>query len=267
MKKEKIEPMLMNLQFFAEGDSGDAGFDTGNEDLNALLGQIQTTETTPPEGDPPTEGEQTPPEATPPANEDVSQLSQNKQNFAFQQMRQQNQQLNQLLGKLAQANGIEYSNPKELIEKLNNNAIEAIAKTQNVPVSLLKEVEDLRRDSEAFKAMQFQNNAAAGFQAVVTNYGLDQKALEAFAIELDQAGVNPFTSHVDVLQEYKSRHFDEIMQAKIDEAVAAALTKNTSADTHSTTPSSTSTPTKTGGDEDKITTVEGLNQLLTTLNV
>lgn len=277
MIKANENTMQMNLQFFAEpGDPAastePAAFDTGNDDLNGLLGSIQLGQTEPaaqtdPAGTPPAaEPNPAPAEGTPPEG-DVSQLPQNKQNYMFQQMRLQNQQLNQLLGKLAQANGIEYANPKELIDKLNDNAIEALSKRQNVPVELLREVESLRADSEAFKAMQYQNNAAAGFQSLVNTYGLDQKALETFAIELDQAGVNPFTSNVDIMNEYKVRHFDEIMQANIDKAVAAALARSTNADTHSTTPATTSTPAADpAGDGDKITTLEGLTKLLGSLD-
>ena len=86
------------------------------------------------------------------ANQNNTQRSaQDKQNFAFGQMRTQITELTNLLGKIANANGIEYTNNKDLLEKLNDDAIGKMAQKQNVPVELLREVEALRQDSQAFK--------------------------------------------------------------------------------------------------------------------
>ena len=270
-REEALQMMRVNLQHFAEDTTGtgEGGFDTGNPEYDELLTSLQTDTTaanTNPEPD-------TPPAAdTPSADTDVNidQQTQSKQNFAFQQMRQENQQLAGLLQKLAQANGIEATNRKDLLEKLNDNAINALAQKQNVSPDLLREMEQLKRDSEAFKQMQYKNNAAQGFQKLVDEHGLDQQKLTAFAIELEQAGVNPFTSQVDIVAEYRNRHFAEATQSMVDKAVAEALARSASADAHSSVPGNTNTPasaTTPAGGENKVTTTAGLNSLLNDLGV
>lgn len=158
-------------------------------------------------------------------------------NYAWAQMRNENKQLTELLGKMAEANGIKYTDKKDLIAQLNEQNLQNLAQRQNIPVDLLREVQQLRQDSENWKKYQHEQAAAAGFQAVATQYGLDQKALEAFAVELDQAGRNPFTQQVDVLTEYKTRHFDEILQAGIQKGIEAALGRDAAANNNSSTPS------------------------------
>lgn len=195
------------------------------------------------------------------ANQNNTQRSaQDKQNFAFGQMRTQITELTNLLGKIANANGIEYTNNKDLLEKLNDDAIGKMAQKQNVPVELLREVEALRQDSQAFKAQQLRDAAALGFQNLVNTYGLTQQQLQDFAVELDARGKNPFTQNVDLMSEYKVMHFDEIVASKVEKAVQEALAKSGAADQHSSTPGNKQG--SNGGSEEKISTVAGLTSLL-----
>ena len=195
------------------------------------------------------------------ANQNNTQRSaQDKQNFAFGQMRTQITELTNLLGKIANANGIEYTNNKDLLEKLNDDAIGKMAQKQNVPVELLKEVEALRQDSQAFKAQQLRDAAALGFQNLMNTYGLTQQQLQDFAVELDARGKNPFTQNVDLLSEYKVMHFDEIVASKVEKAVQEALAKSGAADQHSSTPGNKQG--SNGGGVEKISTVAGLTSLL-----
>ena len=60
-----------------------------------------------------------------------------KSNYAFGQMRKQIADLQGLLGKVAQANGIKYNTPAELLEKMNDDAISKMAQSQGVPVQIL----------------------------------------------------------------------------------------------------------------------------------
>ena len=190
--------------------------------------------------------------------------AQDKQNYAFGQMRTQISALTSLLGKVAKANGIEFASERELMDKLNDDAIEKMAHKDNVPVELLRKLEMLERDSAAFRAQQQRDAAAVGFQNLVNEYGLTQQQLEAFAVELDQQGKNPFTSNVDLMAEYKLLHFDDIVQAKVNRAVQEALAKSGAADQHSSTPGANQGGN--GGNPDKITTVAGLTELLNAAN-
>ena len=197
-------------------------------------------------------------DSTPPAGETDSAT---KTNFAFGQMRKQISDMQAILGKVAGAAGIEYKDPNELLAKLNEDAITKLAQKQNVPVELLKEVEALRADSDAYKMQQFQAAASIGFQNVMTQFGINESELKAFALELDQKGINPFTDKVDLVNEYQSLHFNDIVNKRIEAAVQEALKKSGAADQSSSNPGSIQ-GAGGGNSEQKVTTVAGLNAIL-----
>lgn len=190
-----------------------------------------------------------------------AQLDEQRRNFAFGQLRQENNELASILGKIAQANGIQYTNTRDLMGKLNDDAISKLAQKQNVPVELLREVDALRAGQQQWQQSQREQVAYAGFQTLMSQYGLSQDDLKAFAVELDGAGRNPFTQDINVVDEYRLRHFDDIVAKRVDTAVKEALAKSSAADSHSSTPGAQQ---GAGGGEggQKITTLEGLNNLL-----
>ena len=145
--------------------------------------------------------------------------------------------------------------------KLNDDAINKLAQKQNIPVELLREVDALRAGQQQWQQSQREQVAYAGFQTLMTQYGLSQDDLKAFAIELDGAGRNPFTQNINVVDEYRLRHFDDIMNKRVDAAVKEALAKSSAADTHSSTPGTQQGAGNNDGGQ-KITTLEGLNNLL-----
>ena len=108
------------------------------------------------------------------------------------------------------------------------------------------------------------DNALAGFQRLHTEFGLDDKALQSFAAELDATDQNPFVKDLDVVTLYKNMHFDDIVQAKVEAAVAEALSKDTQVSQRSSTPAAGGAP-GAGGDGDKVTTVAGLTAMLNTI--
>lgn len=187
--------------------------------------------------------------------------AQDKQQYAFAQQRHEITELTELLKTMADANGIKYDSKADLVAKLKDKALVEQATKQNIPVELLREVEQLRADSNQWKRYQHEQNAMAGFNKVATEFGLDQAGLEAFAVELDQAGKNPFTSNVDVLSEYKARHLDEIVARKVQMAVEAALKGDARASSNSSTPPSTQGAGNTSDESNKISTVAQLTAL------
>lgn len=239
-----------------EGDDA-----SGMDQLNDLLDKMEAGETpeTPPAGDD-TQGE---PEAQPNESEGTQNQTpsaEDKRNFAFGKMRTEINQLTELLGKVAKANGLEYTDSKDLVAKLSDDAIQKMAQRQNVPVEILQELEALRQDSEQFKAQQRRDAAAIGFQKVMDTYGLTQEQLKEFAVELDNQGKNPFEQPVDLLAEYKMLHYDDILQAAVKSAVEEALKKDSAATQSSSTPAQQQGGN--GGENQKITTVAGLTALL-----
>lgn len=222
------------------------GMDSNNSDQNSDQGAQQTQDNN-------NQQEQ-------PAQQSQQPTADDKRNYAFGQMRTQINQLTDLLGRVAKANGVEYADSKDLVAKLTDDTIQKMAQKQNVPVELLKEVEALRQDSAAFKAQQLKDAAAIGFQNVMDTYGLNQEQLKQFAIELDEHGKNPFMQPVDIMSEYKMLHYDDILNAAVKRAVEEALKKDSAANQSSTTPGQQQGGNS--GSDEKITTVAGLSALL-----
>lgn len=188
------------------------------------------------------------------------QPKQNLNNDAFAKMRIENRGLMQLLGKLATASGIEFKDSKDLVSKLNDDALEKIANRSNVPVELLREMEALKNDSMMLKQQQAQTRLENGFRTLINDYKLDEEGLRGLCVELDNAGVDINDGSFDLVNYYKATHMDDIIEMRVQEAVAKALGKRDTADNHSTTP----IPRRGGGNSggDKINTQAGLEQFL-----
>jgi hypothetical protein len=242
-------------------DEGDEP--AGMDQLNDLLDKMESGETpeTPAGDDTQGEKDETHPEGSEDSKPAAQQITaEDKRNYAFGQMRTQINQLTELLGKVAKANGVEYTDSKDLVAKLNDDTIQKMAQKQNVPVELLQELDALKRDSEQLKAQQRRDAAAIGFQQVMDTYHLTQDQLKDFAVELDNKGKNPFEQPIDLLAEYKMMHYDDILQAAVKSAVEEALKKDSAANQSSSTPAQQQGGN--GGENQKITTVAGLTALL-----
>lgn len=230
----------------------------GMDQLNDLLDKMDSGEV--PETPSGNDEETQPPEESAESSQPTKPTEEDKRNFAFGKMRTEINQLTELLGKVAKANGVDYTDSKDLVAKLSDDAIQKMAQRQNVPVELLREIETLRQDSEQFKAQQRRDAAAIGFQKVMDTYGLTQDQLKDFAVELDRQGKNPFEQPVDLLAEYKMLHYDDILNAAVKKAVEEALKKDSAANQSSSTPAQQQGGS--GGEAQKITTVAGLTALL-----
>ena len=248
---------------YAASDEGNEP--SGMDALDSLLDKMEagTPPETPPagdesQGDENTEGAQDSNESE--GSDQQGRSQEDKRNYAFGKMRTEINQLTELLGKVAKANGVEYSDSKDLVAKLNDDAIQKMAQRQNVPVEILQELDMLRRDSEQFKAQQRKDAAAIGFQRVMDTYGLTQEQLKEFAVELDNKGMNPFEQNIDLLEQYKILHYDDILNAAVKKAVEEALKKDSAANQSSSTPAQQQGGN--GGENKKVSTVAGLTALL-----
>ena len=185
-----------------------------------------------------------------------------RMNYAFGQMRTELNANKALLAKLATAAGIQYTDENDLIAKLNDNALNQLAQRQNVPVDLLKRMEALEQNNAAYEMEQRKTETMLSFQKLQTTYGLTNDELLAFAQELDEKGMNPFASRINIDATYRDLHFDEIVNKRVAAAVEEALKKSSVADTHSSTPNRSTGKGDNSGDGKKITTVSQLSALL-----
>lgn len=188
------------------------------------------------------------------------QLSE-KQANAFAALRTQNAQKDALLKSLATALDIDTSNADQMYTALNERVLQLKSKQQNVPVELLRQVQEGQDAIAQLRRDQYQRDTALGFQKLQQDYNLTQADLNNFASELLQKGHNPFTSSVDVVEMYKILHFNDILEKAKADAVREEQERANHARTKGTTPSSTQ-GTGTNDDSGKtITTQDGLTNL------
>lgn len=248
----------MSLQFFAEPGEDPTASEPNTSTVSGLTDLLNTMNQ-PTEPELPVEPSEPPAPTEPPADPPEPSKD-DKANYAFGAMRKQISDYEQLLTKVAQATGIEFSNPQELVNKLSDDALSKLAQKQNVPVELLQRMETLEQVNKQFESERLKQEAFTGFQAVASKYNLSQEELNAFAIQLDEAQMNPFEKQVDLIKEYTSRNADSIIQKAVQQAVQEALTRDSAANTHSSTPNQAQG--NQGQSDDKISTIQGLNELL-----
>ena len=178
--------------------------------------------------------------------------------FAFAQLRQEAAQKKQLLGGLQKLLNIPENTPiDDVMTQVQNAIVKAQSKQSGIPEEILTKLNSLEARDKEFRAHQLQESAYLGFNKIQKNYGLSQEQVKAFAVELMQSGVNPFEQEVDVLAEYKVRHFDDIVQAKVNAAVQAEQERAAKAGTQSTQPGNTQGQSKE--EQGKINSVKDLD--------
>lgn len=262
MKKLTDTKFKFNLQYFAEDESAMSTLDTLLQGMDQPQ-EDQTEQPAPEESQPEEQPEEEQPEQEKPQPQPKQKPSQaEKMNYAFGQMRQENGLLKATLAKLAQANGIEFKDDKELLTKLSDDALEKLSARQNIPVETLRRLEQLERRDAEYAEQQRKSATLVGFQKLMTDYELTNDQVMDFARELDERGLNPFLQDVNIEEQYKLVHFNDIVQAQVTKAVQDALKKTSVADEHSTTPSTKRGVPVNTGDDKKISTVSALDDML-----
>lgn len=216
-----------------------------------------TEETTEPKDPAPTEGQTETPEGQEEPDESPESVFQNsKQNKAFAEMRVQNKRLNEIVKNLGRIMEVpDGTEPEKLIELAESRLTELRAQAEKVPVELYKELESTRRRQAEIEQESIKQQATLAFQKVKDHYGLDNKKLVEFAQQLNDAGKNPFTTPMDLVQEYRNLNWEKIIEdekKKVEKEYQDRLKK---AQTKSTSPSKA-----TGGSgPDTSTTVSSMS--------
>lgn len=183
-----------------------------------------------------------------------------KANVAFAKMRTQNKQMQQTLSRLGGMLGVESEEPDALINALTSKMQEFEAKQTQIPLALLQRLEAAERYMASQDEQRIGDAARIGFQKVKDTYKLTDNQLNEFAVKLRDAGKNPFTQAIDLMQEYKLMYFDTLMQQARDEAAAAATQRQQKAKEHSTSPNKAQG--SVGGGASSVSSVSELSQLL-----
>ena len=185
---------------------------------------------------------------------------QDKDANAFAEMRVQNKAMSDMLKKIADATGIQYTDQNDMLAKLNSDALTKLAEKQGVPVEILQRMETLERNSQLYLQQQNESRLRAGFVNLKQDYGLSDEEMMNFAKQLDDDKVD--LSKVDLVAEYRNRNFEAIVQKRIDAAVAAALSKDQQAQAQSTQPTAQGAVQQAAAKTEQITTVAGLRSWL-----
>ena len=185
-----------------------------------------------------------------------------KQAQAFAQLRIANQQQQQLLRQIAGVVGVtDTKDPAAMMNALQQLAIKAQSQQQGIPEEVLTRLNHLEHMNTEFQRQQAYLAAGRGFQTIKDKYGLDNDALEAFAQELIADGLNPYEQRVNLVNEYKLRHFDSMLEQAVQKGIDQEAQRAAKAGAQSSTPTTTS-----GGRADsetpKINSVAELNKWL-----
>lgn len=210
---------------------------TGEEllvDLGVELPQ-PAEEDPPPAAAPETPEEGTPPEPTNP--EDL--FKQAKENKAFADLRIQNKNYANFIGRLATALNLQSTEPDAIMESLQQTLLEKEAEAKKLPVDVLERMQKLEQQTQVYQTNELKQNALIGFNAVKEQFKLDDNGITEFAKQLNEQGINPFTQQVDLITHYKMLNFEKLMEDAEQRGIQQESSRAGKAATHSTQPGKT----------------------------
>lgn len=252
------------------------------EDFEETFGLTQESEGgdeggTPPDSEPNNEGgeqsegnegqqEQEPQqEQQPPEQEPQQNFGNQRANNAFAQMRVQNAQMQKSLQAMATALGIDPNTPLDQLNNiLQNRALEAQAKRQNMDPQILKRLDYLESINARYEKQQTETRVAQELRAIKERFGATDEDITGYVDALLKDGYDVNAKGANLVNEFINRNFDKILQMKVDAAVKAEQERATKA-------SSASKPdTAKGGEqntdtEKEINTVHDLDDFFDTL--
>lgn len=186
----------------------------------------------------------------------------NQQAQAFAQMRIANKQQQQLINQIAQVVGVTNTNdPNAVMSALQGLVIKAQSQKQGIPEDVLARLTMLENKDQEHQKQQAYLAAGRGFHNIKEKFGLSDDGLEAFAKELIADGLNPYEQPIDLMREFKTRHFDELIEQAVQRGIDQEAKRAAKAGTQSSTPNST-VGAQNDSELPKINSVAELNKFL-----
>ena len=181
----------------------------------------------------------------------------NKQNAAFAQMRTANKRYADTLTRLGRSIGIDdLTDPDKIATQVEERLQTYEAQQSNVPLPILQQLEQTKRLQLEQEQELNKQAALQSFQKVKDTYGLDDKGLQDFAMQLDQLGKNPFVTPMDLINEYRILNYDALMEKERQKAIADERARVAKAADHSSAPSAAN-----GAPPAQITAVKSTNDM------
>lgn len=179
---------------------------------------------------------------------------------AFATMRVQNSRYEKALESVAKKMGLDPKNMDTVIQKISDEATKQEAAQAKIPVEFLQRVQNMEATMQQYEQQELQRNAYNGFQQLKDQFHLDDQALVNFATSLASSGMNPMTTPVDVVREYKLRNFDALLANAKEQGRQEEVTRSNKGASQGAT-----VPDKNGitpANPEKITTTQQLTEFL-----
>lgn len=206
------------------------------EELMADLGVTLAPPTPAPEPDVP---EPEPDTESKPASNTEDLFQQAKENKAFADLRIQNKQYSNFIGRLAGALNIQSTDPNTIMESLQSALLAKEAETQKIPVEVLERMQRLEQQTQVYQDNELKQGALLGFNAVKEQFKLSDEAVTEFAKQLNEQGLNPFTQKMDLITQYKILNFDKLIADAEQRGIKQESSRADKVAQHSTHPGNT----------------------------
>lgn len=216
--------------------------------INSLSQTVEGNEPAP-ASEPPAAAEGGTTQTEPVQNTEPQQTQSNPANAAFAQMRTENAKLNNIIKQYAQLNNLDASNLDAIAQQLEEKVTSQEAAKAQVPPEFMARFKQQEAMLNAIMQQNAQNNLSAAMDNVGQAFNLDQSKLYSFAQELKEGNYNlQDLSKLGVY--YKGLHFEELVEAKVAEALANANADKQYAAAHGATVSAQA-GTLPGAEDDK----------------
>lgn len=188
-----------------------------------------------------------------------------KQNYAFAQQRQQIKAHEAFMKQLGALIGMENARPEDVQQKVQEVLLEKQSKEQNVPIDILKRLEAAEAIVRENQEIKLQSRVQDSFTELVEKYSLEDEDVNEFTQWLIDNDKNPMEHpEVDIAAEYLKLHYDDMIQAAIDEAFNKEKERQDKVEKKaaSAVPSGGSDPVET-----KINTVADLDKMFNSMDL
>ncbi len=232
----------------------------GNDGAQAQSQASQTSQQTDGSGEGTDGNKQDPTKQVKAGSQGIDKAAQSAETFAM--MRITNSKYANILKGVANVLGIKDINLNDteaLADALNTKVTESLAKQQGISPELLQKVADLEKTQSMYQQKEIKDTALIGFENVKTKFQLDDAGLQAFAEELIANGKNPFLTKLNLVDEYKMLHFDELISQASQKAATTEAQRAARALDNGSNPGSKQGASTADTDPKKINSVKDLN--------
>lgn len=140
-----------------------------------------------------------------------------KSSRAFAEMRAKNAKYEKALHRAAEVSGLSVD---QLLEQLDDKAIQQQAKTTNTNPDLIRRLEAVEAERAELQTMKVQNHIERQFGKLSQDFKVTQDELLAFTSELIKEGFNFNDLSVDYVTLYRGRNYESLVEKERQQWIA-----------------------------------------------